>query len=186
MEVPVHPVVNWIGVGGMAAGAATIGTLTLKSRREDVSHGVLHLFVCLVGLFAYVSFVVDRTAVHVDGRSFYVSHYVSWILTFPMIVVATAMVGLPPLQNVVERRLRASIIGGLAGGSILWTSGVLFQAFSRTGAERSARFALSLAAGVATVWQLWRPVLHQVEIKGGRNIREYCILAACFTALAMA
>ncbi len=186
MEVPVHPVVHWIGVGGMAAGAAAIGALTLKSRREDVSHGILHLFVCLVGLFAYVSFVVDRTAVHVDGRSFYVSHYVSWILTFPMIVVAIAMVGLPPLQNVIERRLRASILGGLAGASILWTSGVLFQAFARTGAERWAWFGLSLAAGVATVWQLWRPVLHQVEIKGGRNIREYGILAACFTALAIA
>lgn len=182
MEVPVNPVVHWLGAAGMAGGAAVLGGLTLKSRREDVSHGVLHLFVCLVALFAYVSFIVDRTAVHVDGRSFYLSHFVCWIITFPMIVVAIAMVGLPPLQNVVERRLRASIMGGLAGTSILWTSGALFQALARTRAERWAWFGLSVAAGVALVWQLWGPVLHQGEIKGGRNLRDYKLLTALLTA----
>lgn len=186
MEVPVHPLVHWLGAAGMAIGAAVIGGVTLKSRREDVSHGVLHLFVCLIGLFAYVSFIFDRTAVHVDGRSFYVSHFVSWILTFPMIGVAIAMVGLPPLQNVVERRLRASIMGGLAGTLILWPGAALFQAFARTDGERWAWFGLSLAAGVATIWQLWRPVLHQVEIKGGKSVRDYRLLAALFTAAAIA
>ncbi len=119
MEVPVHPLVHWLGAAGMAIGAAVIGGITMKSRREDVSHGVLHLFVCLVGLFAYLSFIFDRTAVHVDGRSFFVSHFVSWIISLPLIGVAIAMVGLPPLQNLVERRLRASIMGGLAGTAIL-------------------------------------------------------------------
>ncbi len=185
MEVPGSPVVHWLGAGGMAGGALAIGALTLKSRREDVSHGVLHLFVCLVALFAYVSFIADRTAVHIDGRSFYFSHFLCWILTFPMIVVAIAMVGLPPLQNVTERRLRASIMGGLAGTSILWGSAALFQALSRTDAERWTWFTLSLAAGVALVWQLWRPVRHQAHIKGGDNLRDYRILAGVFTASAI-
>ncbi len=186
MEVTVNPVVNWIGAVGMAGGAAIIGGVTLRSRREDVSHGVLHVFVCLVALFAYLSFLFDRTAVHIGDRSFYVSHYLSWVLTLSMIGVAIAMVRLPPLQNVVERRLPASIIGGLAGTAILWTSGALFQAFARTSAERWTWFGVSAAAGGALLWQLWGPVLHQVEIKGGRNIRDYTVLAGFFTATVLA
>lgn len=46
-----------------------------SSRREDVGHGVLHLIVCVVGVFAYVSFLADRSAFHVAAdRSFYLSH----------------------------------------------------------------------------------------------------------------
>ncbi len=186
MEVPVNPVVHWLGAGGMAIGAAVIGGVTLKSRREDVSHGILHLFVCLVALFAYVSFIFDRAAAHVDGRSFFVPHYVYWTVTVPLIVVALAVVALPPLQNVVERRLRASIMGGLAGTSILWVSAALFQAFARTEAERWTWFGLSVAAGVALVWQLWGPVLRQGEIKGGKNLHDYKVLAGSFTALVVA
>lgn len=74
MEVTVNPVVNWIGAVGMAGGTAIIGGVSLRSRREDVSHGVLHVFVCLVALFAYLSFLFDRAAVHIGDRSFYASH----------------------------------------------------------------------------------------------------------------
>ena len=186
MEVPVNPVVHWLGAGGLAVGAAVIGGVTLKSRREDVSHGVLHVFACLVALFAYVSFIFDRTGVHIDGRSFYVSHFVSWVLAWPMVVVGVALVGLPPLQNAVERRVRASLMGGLAGTAILWTGGALFQALARTDAERWTWFGLSVSAGAALVWQLWGPVLSQGEIKGGENVRHYKLLAVLATVTIMA
>lgn len=185
-EVPVSPVVHWIGAGGMALAAAVIGGVSLKSRREDVSHGVLHLFVCLLALFAYVSFIFDRAAAHVDGRSFYVGHYVYWVVAFPLIAVALAVVALPPLQNVVERRLRASIMGGLVGASALWTAAALFQAFARDDSERWTWFALSTAAAAALLWQLWGPVLHQGEIKGGKNLHDYRLLAGAFTILVVA
>ena len=176
-----NPLFHWLGAGGLAIGAAVIGGVTLKSRREDVSHGVLHVFACLVGLFAYVTFIFDRTAAHIDGRSFYISHFVSWVLAWPMVVVGVALVGLPPLQNVVERRVRASLIGGLAGTAILWTGGALFQALARTGPERWTWFGLSTLAGAALVWQLWGPVLSQGEIKGGENVGPYRLLAAFAT-----
>ena len=181
MEVPVNPVVHWLGAGGLAVGAAVIGAVILKSRREDVSHGVLHLFVCLIAMFAYVSFIFDRTAVHVDGRSFYISHFVSWVVTWPMIVIGVALVGLPPLQNMVERRVRASMMGGLAGTAILWTGSALFQAVARTGAERWTWFGLSAIAGAALLWQLGGPVRSQGEIKGRENLRHYKLLAALAT-----
>ncbi len=185
-EVPVNPIVHWLGAGGMAIGAVVIGGVTLKSRWEDVSHGILHLFVCLVALLAYTSFIFDRAAAHIDGRSFYVPHYVYWVVTFPLIAVALAVVALPPLENMVERRLRASIMGGLAGTSVLWASAALFQAFARTDAERWSWFALSMAAGIALVWQLWVPVLHQGEIKGGKNLSDYKVLTGSFTAAVFA
>lgn len=102
-----------------------------------------------------------------------------------MIGVAIAMVGLPPLQNVVERRLRASMIGGLAGTAIMSTSGALFQAFAHQcraldvvrGERRRRRSAVVAALG---------PVLHQVEIKGGRNVRDYTLLAGLFTVTVLA
>jgi bacteriorhodopsin len=181
MEVPVNPLVHWLGAGGLAVGAAVIGGVILKSRREDVSHGVLHLFVCLVALLAYLSFIFDRTAVHIDGRSFYVSHFVSWVLTWPMIVIGVALVGLPPLQNMVERRVRASMMGGLAGTAILWTGSALFQALARTEAERWTWFGLSAVTGAALVWQLSGPVRSQGEIKGGENLGHYKLLAALAT-----
>lgn len=185
-EVPVNPIVHWLGVGGMAAGAAVIGAITLKSRREDVSHGIVHLFVCLVALFAYVSFLFDRGAAHVDGRSFYVAHFLYWIFTVPLIVIALAVVGLPPLENMLERRLRASILGGLAGAGILWTSAALFQALARRDTERWTWFVLSVGAGAALVWQLWGPLLRQGEIKGGKNLDDYKVLAALFTVAVVA
>jgi bacteriorhodopsin len=185
-EVSVNPIVHWLGAGGMALGAAVIGGVTLKSRREDVSHGVLHLFVTLIALVAYVSFIFDRAAVHVDGHSFYIPHYLYWTIAFPLLVVALAVVALPPLENVIERRLRASLMGGLAGTAILWTGAALLQALARSEAERWTWFALSTAAAVGLVWQLWGPVLHQGEIKGGENLHDYKLLAGAFTAAVVA
>ena len=186
MAVPVSPALYWAGVVGMAVGIAVLGAFLRSSRREDVSHGVLHLAVCVVGLFAYYSLVVDRTAIHVGDRVFYLSHYVYWILTQPLLFVAVALVALPPLSNPGDRRLRASLFGGLAGAAGAWTSAALFQAWAHSSGERWAWFALSGAALAALVWQLWFPVHHQGDIKGGEHLRDYRLLAGLLTGLAVA
>ena len=186
MTVPVSPALYWGGVVGMALGIAVIGGFLRSSRREDVSHGVLHLAVCAIGVFAYYSLVVDRTAVHAGDRVFYLSHYVYWILTQPLLFVGVALVALPPLSNPGDRRLRASLFGGLAGAATAWTSGALFQAWARTSGERWAWFALSAAGVAALLWQLWFPVRHQGDIKGGEHVRDFKLLATLLTALALA
>ena len=186
MEIPVHPLVSWVGVVGMLLGISVIAGVLRQSRREDISHGVLHLFACVIGLVAYISFLADRTAVHVDDRSFYVSHYVYWLLSQPLLVVAVALVALPPLDDVSEHRLRASLHGGLIGTTIVWISAALFQAWARSAVERWAWFALAAASLVALLWQLWGPVLHQGQIKGGEHLRDYRILAGSLSALSIA
>lgn len=185
MTVPVSPALYWGGVVGMAVGIAAIGGFLRSSRREDVSHGVLHLAVCGIGVFAYYSLVVDRTAIHVGDRVFYLSHYVYWILTQPLLFVGVALVALPPLTNPGDRRLRASLFGGLAGAATAWTSGALFQAWARTSGERWAWFALSGAGLAALLWQLSFPVRHQGEIKGGEHVGDFNLLASLLTALAL-
>jgi bacteriorhodopsin len=186
VAVPVSPSLYWAGVVGMAVGIAVIGAFLRTSRREDISHGVLHLVVCVIGLFAYYSLVVDRTAIHVGDRIFYLSHYLYWILTQPLLFVAVALVALPPLANPGDRRLRASLFGGLAGAAVAWTSAGLFQAWSRSSAERWVWFGLAGAALACLVWQMWFPVLHQGQIKGGEHLRDYRLLAGLLTALAVA
>lgn len=186
MTVPVSPALYWGGVVGMAVGIAVIGGFLRSSRREDVSHGVLHLAVCVIGLFAYYSLVVDRTAIHVDDRVFYLSHYIYWILTEPLLFVAVALVALPPLSNPGDRRLRASLFGGLAGAAVAWTSAALFQAWALTSGERWAWFGLAGAGVAALVWQLWFPVRHQGDIKGGEHVRDFRLVAGLLTALALA
>lgn len=186
MAVPVSPWLYWAGVVGMAGGIALTGAFLRTSRREDISHGVLHLVVCVAGLFAYYSLVVDRTAVHVSDRVFYLSHYLYWILTQPLLFVAIALVALPPLSNPGDRRLRASLFGGLAGAAAAWATAALFQAWARTGGERWAWFGLAGAALAALLWQLWFPVLHQGQIKGGEHVRDYTLLAGILTGLAVA
>ncbi len=119
MEIPVNPVVHWAGVLGMLVGIGVIAGVLRRSRREDISHGVLHLFACVIGLFAYISFLADRTAVHVDDRSFYVSHYAYWLLSQPLLFLAVALVALPPLDHIGEHRLRASLHGGLIGTTVV-------------------------------------------------------------------
>ncbi len=185
MEISVHPATHWIGVAGMVTGIAVIASVLRRSRREDVSHGVLHLLACVIGLFAYVSFVVDRTAVHVDGRSFYVSHYVYWLLSQPLLFVAAALFALPPLAEVREHRLRASLHGGLIGANVAWNSAGLFQAWARTAAERWTWFALAAVSVFAALWQLWGPVRHQGELKGGEHLRDYRLVAAVLSALSL-
>lgn len=186
MEIPVHPLVNWAGVLGMLVGIGVIAGVLRRSRREDISHGVLHLFACVIGTFAYVSFLVDRTAVHIDDRSFYVSHYVYWLVSQPLLFVAVALVALPPLEHVREHRLRASLQGGLIGTTVVWISATFFQAWARSAAERWTWFALAVASLLALLWQLWVPVLHQGQIKGGEHLRDYRILAGSLTALSIA
>ena len=170
----------------MGCGIAAIGAFLRSSRREDVSHGVVHLFVCVVGLFAYYRLGVDRTAIHAGDRIFYLSHYLYWILTQPLLFVAVALVALPPLSNPGDRRLRASLFGGLVGATVAWTSAGLFQAWAHSGGERWAWFALAGAGLGAALWQLWFPVLHQGEIKGGEHLRDYRLLAGLLTGLALA
>ena len=171
MAVPVSPSLYWAGAAGMVTGIVVIGAFLRTSRREDISHGVLHLLVCVVGLFAYYSLVVDRTAIHAGDRIFYLSHYLYWILTQPLLFVAVALVALPPLANPGDRRLRASLFGGLVGATVAWTSAGLFQAWARTAGERWAWFALAGIGLAAVLWQLSFPVLHQGEIKGGAPSR---------------
>ncbi len=185
-EIPVPPLVNVIGVVGLLVGVGVIGFVLHKSRREDISHGVLHLFACLVGVFAYVSFLVERTVVHVDDRSFFVSHYVYWLTTQPLLLVAVALVALPPLSDVSQHRLRSSLHGSLIGTTILWVSAGLFQAWARSDTERWAWFALATASLVALLWQLWVPVLHQGRVKGGEHLRDYRLLAGLLSALMIA
>lgn len=170
---------------GMVTGIAVIATVLRRSRREDVSHGVLHLLACVMGLFAYVSFVVDRAAVHLDDRSFYVSHYVYWLLSQPLLFVAAALFALPPLEDVREHRLRASFHGGLIGANLAWNSAGLFQAWARTAPERWAWFTLAALSVIASLWLLWGPVLHQGELKGGEHLRDYRLVAALLSALSL-
>jgi bacteriorhodopsin len=186
VAVPVSPLLYWTGVVGMAGGIAVIGAFLRTSRREDVSHGVVHLFVCVIGLFAYYSLVVDRTAIHVGDRIFYLSHYLYWILTQPLLFVAVALVALPPLSNPGDRRLRASLFGGLVGAAVAWTSAGLFQAWARTGDERWAWLGLGGVGLASVLWQLWFPVFHQGHIKGGEHVRDYRLLAGLLTGLALA
>ncbi len=187
MEIPVHPLVNWLGVLGMLMGIGVIASVLRRSRREDVSHGVLHLFACVTGLFAYVSFLADRTAVHVGDRSFYVSHFVYWLLSEPLLMLALTLVALPPLQDVSEHRLRASLQGGLVGTTLTWVAAGFFQAWARSSAERWAWFAVALASVLALLWQLWGPVIHQGQLKGGsRHLRDYRLLAALQSGLVVA
>ncbi len=185
MEISVHPATHWTGVAGMLTGIAVIASVLRRSRREDVSHGVLHLLACVIGLFAYISFLVDRTAVHVDGRSFYVAHYVYWLLSQPLLFVAAALFALPPLEHVREHRLRASLHGGLIGANVAWISAGLFQAWARSATERWVWFALATASVLVALWQLWGPVLHQGELKGGEHLRDYRLVAAVLSVLAL-
>jgi bacteriorhodopsin len=185
VAAPDSPALYWAGVAGMAGGIAVIGAFLRSSRREDVSHGVVHLVVCVIGLFAYYSLVVDRTAIHADDRVFYLSHYLYWILTQPLLFVAVALVALPPLSNPGDRRLRASLFGGLVGAAVAWTSAALFQAWAHSEGERWAWFALAGAGLASVVWQLWFPVLHQGRIKGGEHLRDYRLLAGLLTGLAL-
>jgi bacteriorhodopsin len=90
----------------------------------------------VIGLFAYYSLVVDRTAIHAGDRVFYLSHYLYWILTQPMLFVAVALAALPPLSNPGDRRLRASLFGGLVGAAVAWTSAGLFEAWAQSEGER--------------------------------------------------
>jgi bacteriorhodopsin len=170
----------------MALGFVVICGFLRSSRREDISHGVVHLLVCVTGLFAYYSLVVDRTAVHSGDRTFYLSHYLYWILTQPALFVAVALVALPPLSNPGDRRLRASLYGGLVGAALAWTSAGLFEAWATGGGERWTWFGLAGAALASALWQLWLPIEHQGRIKGGEHIHDYRILAALLTALTLA
>lgn len=62
-----------------------------------------------------------------------VSHgVVHRILSQPLLFVAVALVALPPLSNPGDRRLRASLFGGLVGAAAAWTSAALFQAWPPT------------------------------------------------------
>lgn len=185
MAVPVSSSLYWAGAAGMVTGIVVIGAFLRASRREDVSHGVLHLLVCVVGLFAYYSLVVDRTAIHAGDPVFYLSHYLYWIVTQPLLFVAVALVALPPLSNPGDRRLRASLFGAVVGAAVAWTSAGLLQAWARTSGERWAWFALSGAGLAAVLWQLWFPVLHQGEIKGGEHLRDYRLLAGLLSGLAL-
>lgn len=187
MEIPVHPLVHWLGVLGMLMGIGVIVSVLRRSRREDLSHGVLHLFACVTGVFAYVSFLADRTAVDVGDRTFYVSHFVYWLLSEPLLMLAVTLVALPPLQDVSEHRLRASLQGGLVGTTITWVAAGFFQAWARSSVERWAWFTLALASVLALLWQLWGPVVHQGQIKGSSlHLRDYRLLAAVQSGLVVA
>jgi bacteriorhodopsin len=173
-----------VGLAVMAAGLIAILVMLRRGRREDSAHGTLHAFACAVGVVAYLAIVMHRGSVAaLGGGSVYVPHYVFWAVSESLTVLAVAIVGLPPLDNQSDHRLRMSLLGGLVGTGLLWVTCGLGQALAHSDSERWTWFALAVVAQGAMLWLLWWPVTHQGEIKGGEHLHDFSLMARAMTAL---
>lgn len=174
----------WIGFVAMGAGALAIGEITRRSRSEDASQGVAHIFACVLGVIAYFALLTHQTELHVGGRDVHVAHYAYWLLSQPLILVSVAITGLPPISDVTQSRQRATVVGSWVGTNLIWNATALFQGLASDSGERWGWFSLTTVALAALLWQLWRPVIDQRPVHdSGRHVSDYRLLVIALTAL---
>jgi bacteriorhodopsin len=174
----------WAGFATMGAGACVIGGLTHRSRSEDASQGVAHVFACVLGALAYFALVTHQTELHTGDRTVHVAHYGYWLLSQPLILVSVAVAGLPPLSDVTQSRQRATIVASWIGTNLIWNVASLFQGLASDSGARRGWFLVSAAALLALLWQLWRPVIDQRPIdESGHHVSDYRLLVIALSLL---
>ena len=146
----------WIGVFGMALGAAAI-LLTGKQRTgAEQAHTILSGLVPIIAAFSYFAMVTGEGSVVIhltDGsdaaKNIYFARYVDWAFTTPILLTGLALTAMHGLKK------RWGVIFGLIGSDILMILSALFFGITSDQWTRWMWYVISCGAFLGVYYGIW-------------------------------
>lgn len=161
----------WIGVAGMALSAVLVMLQARRARSPfEESQSVTQFFVLLIAAGTYLAMALGQgSLIADDGRQVFVSRYVTWALTTPLLLLGLASTALgTPITR------RKPIVAGLLGADFLMIATGLMAALSPTGsAEKWTWFLVSSGAFLAVYYLLWTTLRQEARVTGPDHHRLY-------------
>ena len=168
----------WVGVVGMALGAAALIALGPKSNRDEQFHTALHSFVPMVAAALYLLMAVGQGAIHVDGgRELLYARYVDWSITTPLLLMALALTALG------ELRTRPGLMVGLLGADVYMILTGLAAAVSPGGAVKWAWYFVSCGAFLGVYYAIWGPLRKSAQARSSAAFEAFTRHAAILSVL---
>ena len=151
----------WVGVWGMAIGAAALLVTGPKADRDEQFHTGLHSFVPMIAAGLYLLMALGQGAVHVDGgREFLYARYVDWSVTTPLLLLALAATA------VGELRSRPGLMVALVGADVYMILTGLAAGLSPTGSSlKWIWFVVSCGAFLGVFFVLWGPLAKEAKAR---------------------
>ena len=161
----------WIGVAGMALSALV---MLLQARRArtpfEESQSVNQFFVLLIAAGTYLTMALGQGSMTADdGRQVFVSRYVTWAFTTPLLLLglATTALGTPITR-------RKPIVFGMLGADVIMIITGLVAALSPSGsAEKWIWYLVSSGAFLAVLYLLWTTLRTEARVTGDGHARLY-------------
>lgn len=171
----------WIGVAGMALSAAVMLFQARRSRTPfEEGQSVNQFFVLLIAFGTYLAMALGQGSLTADdGRQVFVSRYVTWAFTTPLLLLglATTALGVPVTR-------RKPIVFGMLGADVIMILTGLVAALSPSGsAEKWTWYLVSSGGFLAVLYLLWSTLRTEAHVSGpdqarlyGRNLRFLTVI----------
>lgn len=163
----------WIGVSGMAVGAAFFGFGAHNARNERWKIlFTLNFFICLIAAGLYLAMALGQGTNVIQGRPTFWVRYVTWFLSTPLLLLDLTYLG----------RTSISITGSLLGANAFMIA-TGFVATLSPDPINYIWYIVSCAAFVATLYLLLRPYRIEAERRHPRSKRAFQKLIAVHVVL---
>jgi bacteriorhodopsin len=161
----------WTGVIGMALSALVMLFFARRARTPfEESQTVNQFFVLLIASGTYLAMALGQGSLTADdGRQVFVSRYVTWAFTTPLLLlgVATAALGTPITR-------RKPIVYGLLAADVIMVITGLVAALSPSGSvEKWTWYVVSSGAFIAVLYLLWTTLRTEAKTTGADHARLY-------------
>ena len=147
----------WIGLVGMAGGAAAILAVGKRRTQEEETDTILHGVVPVIAAVSYFAMAIGQGAMLLPldadpatpERVFYFARYIDWSLTTPLLLLALAV---SAMHSGVRRK---GAVAGLLLSDLLMIVTALFFGLTTTPWVKWTWYAISCGAFVAVYYGIW-------------------------------
>lgn len=161
----------WIGVVGMAVSAMAMFAFIRRARTPfEESQAITQFYVLLIAFGTYLAMALGQGSIQAeDGRQVFVSRYVTWTFTTPLLLLglATTALGSPITR-------RKPVVAGLIGADVIMIVTGLVAALSPSGSsEKWIWYGVSSGAFLGVYYMLWGPLRLEARVTGPDHYRLY-------------
>jgi bacteriorhodopsin len=158
----------WIGVAGMAVGAAVLSTLGGRRTQDEEAHTVIHGVVCVIAACSYFAMAIGQGGVTLEqDRIFWFARYVDWSVTTPLLLLGLTITALHGAHR------RPVLVAAVLGADALMIVTGLFSGLSADPAGRWGWYVISCAAFLVVYLVLFGPLRREARARDHERSRAY-------------
>ncbi len=167
----------WVGVAGMALGAAAFLAMSLSAKNHR-DHYVITFFVPLIAAASYLAMALGSGITTVGSREVYYARYLDWVLTTPLLLLDLALLAMP-----FASRNRGTLIGGLIGADVFMIVTGLIATLSNNDTMRWTFYIVSCVALLAIYFLLFGQVRAEAASQSAESLTTFNSLSSILVVL---